>query len=291
MPPAGGFIQQDTSGDGGVERFNLTRRRDGDANISAAKDGWRDSAAFIAHNDRARRGKIALRERLALGGDGGEGMNAARGELVEEMVFVGGDAGQAKDGTGGCAKGLLIVRAYSAGQDDVSGCAEGFGRADERAEVAGVLKAGGNKDERTRPGKYLIESKSGRMNECCDSLRGLCVDSAGENLWRQGENVSGFRNFKALEHGLIALLNKHGVESEAACDSLVQQVFTLYGKQTARCSGGAREGAAQFLYPRILPTLYNAYVVCAVERGGHGCDSMSFPRSLLSLLIVPRADR
>lgn len=192
------------------------------------------------------------------------------------MIFTGDDAGQSEDGASRGAQGLLVVRADGAGQDDVSGGSEGLGRADEGTEISGVLQAGGDKDEWLRASEDLIEGEGRRMDEGGDSLRRLSMDGACEYLRRQSQNFCGLRYFEAVEENFAAGLDEDSIEFEAAGGGFLQQMFTLNREQAALSSGGAREGGAQFFYPRILPTLYNAYVVRAVKSGGHGCDSKSF---------------
>ena len=116
----------------------------------AAEDFRRDAAAFVAEDDRSRASEVALREWPAIGGDGGEDGNAVGCEGGEDFVFAGGGDGQAKDGSGGGAQGFLVPRADGAGQGDEAGGSKGLGGADEGAEVAGVLQAGGDEQERRR---------------------------------------------------------------------------------------------------------------------------------------------
>ena len=60
--------------------------------------------------------------------------------------FGGGNVSrrQAEDGSGRAAQGFPVVGADGAFGEEDSGGAEGFGGAEDGAEVAGVLKAGGD---------------------------------------------------------------------------------------------------------------------------------------------------
>ncbi len=198
------------------------------------------------------------RERFSTGRDGGNRANFLLLENAEEVVFANGDSGQAKNGAGGGAQCLLVVGAHGSGQSDVARRPKGLGGADQRAEVAGVLQAGGNEQELPGPAKHLVERESRRTNEGRDSLRRFGLDRAGEDLGGQGQYVGFLRNADLVEQRFPSRLHEYAGDFQPAGNGLQQEMLTLNRKQAAVGSSGTGQGGAKFLYPRILPTLYNA---------------------------------
>ena len=117
-------------------------------------------------------------------GDGGEEVKAAgfqRGEVGRRYS----DDRDAEDGAGGRAQGLLVPLADGAGGGKDSGGAEGFSRADEGAEVAGILQRGGDKHERCDVrvcGQRVLEGPGRWHEQRGNALRGLRVDGAREDI-------------------------------------------------------------------------------------------------------------
>ena len=236
MTLASGLIEQDTAGDGGVQRFDGARHGNGDEGVGAAKDGRRNSAALVAEDQRARLCESVPGGRLAAGGHRGECTDAALGQLVEQMVLTGNDTGQAEDGARRRAQGLLIIRADGARENDIAGRAEGFRGANQGAEVAGVLQSGGDEEQRLGRAQDLLQSERRRLDEGGDSLRRLGLHGAGEDLRRQRKYVSGFGNVYPVEQRLRTLPNEDGMKFQPAGRSFREQVFSFDGEKPLRGS-------------------------------------------------------
>src|SRR5271163_4988963 len=255
-----GFVQQDAAGYGGVERFDRAGTWDGDAAGGATENFRGDAAAFVAEDEGGGAGEVVLREGFAFSGDGGQGCDLVALERGEDFVFTGSGNGQTKDRSGGGAQGFLVPRADGAGQGDEPSSSEGLGGADESAEVAGVLQGGGDEQEGDSPGvENLVEGERRRFDECGDTLWRFGADGARKDIRRQGEDFCGFGEVQVVEQILVSDADEDGGEVKAAGDGFQEKMLALDGDTSLFRSGGTGESGTQFLDPRVLPTLYNAW--------------------------------
>ena len=89
--------------------------------------------------------------------------------------------GETKDRASGSANDLRIKRADRAFAEDDAGAAEGFGRTEDGAEVAGILKACEDNDwTQLQAFANVLERKSFQANESGHALRGFAGDEAVE---------------------------------------------------------------------------------------------------------------
>ena len=97
--------------------------------------------------------------------------------------------------------------AHGAGQGDGSGGSEGFGGAQDGAEIAGVLNAGEDDDERLRGavaeqiGPFLCQWPG----EGGDGLGPLGCDGGGENFLGQYQNLYGIGESKLVQEVFVIL--------------------------------------------------------------------------------------
>src|SRR5262249_60056459 len=149
---AGGFVEEDGGGSGGVEGLNARGHGNGGAGRGGALDFFREAGAFVADEKGDGFAPVHIP-----GGEGGfvnvrrSGKRADFGgvELREEnRKRRAGKNGEMERGSGGSAKsfwgeGAGSVALAGSGSDGCSGTESGGG-AKDGADVAGVLDAGEN---------------------------------------------------------------------------------------------------------------------------------------------------
>ncbi len=181
-------------------------------------------------------------ETLGYGGVEDRSLLELRGDLSERRARD----GHAEDGAGGGADDLGVPRVDGVGREEDLLRAEGFGGADEGAEVAGVLQA----FEDERDGLWLRPSAAARvgMSEGCgDALRGGGFDGAGEDVAAEDEGVARFDcgECGAVENVLAAFAQEEGFEGEAGANGLGDEVLAFEAEELAGLRGLAAEGGAQ----------------------------------------------
>src|SRR5579872_386108 len=113
--------------------------------------------------------------------DGGEDGNPALGQRGEKSGGFFVNYRQAQGGACRGAQGFLVPDADGSGKGEDGGGAEGLGGADEGAEVAGILQARGDNDQRSGSGKGVGKGEAGRLDESGDALRGFGGNGAVED--------------------------------------------------------------------------------------------------------------
>ena len=287
---AGGFVEKNRRGDGGVEAFDRAGHGDGDAGLGAVEEVLREAAAFVADEDGRRPGEVVFRARDRAGtcgsGDGGEDGDFAFAQGREgDRGFFRHD-GDTEGGAGGGAEGFAVPHIDGARQGDDAGGSEGFCGADEGAEVAGVLQSSGDEDERrgvscarhwrVEFAESFSEGEVGRLEEGGDALRGFGVDGTGEDGGVERDDGDGRGQGKAFEdaEGGVAAVGigaeEDGAQAEAAAEGFGEQVLALDPDDLGAVAGGAREGCPQFADAGVLATLYNADEARAIRSRRHG---------------------
>jgi len=158
LPLAEGLVEEDGGSSGGVEAFNVGGHGDVDAGVGGMNDVFREAGAFIADEERDGLAPIHLPGRERAGGftvnAGGEGVDAVELELRQKNgEGHSGDDGEMQGGARGGAERLGRVGAGGAtltgGGSDGGGGAKGGGSAQDGANVARILHAGENDEERS----------------------------------------------------------------------------------------------------------------------------------------------
>ena len=97
--------------------------------------------------------------------------------------------------TGGRAQGFWRIRMRSAAKSDRASCAEGFGGAQNRADVTRVLHADEDHDERVAAVKQVFKCELARTEESGDALGSFGGGDGGEKLVGGAEDESGTIEF------------------------------------------------------------------------------------------------
>ena len=143
------FIQQHAGGDGGVQAFNRAGEGNRNRAVGARGKSAGDTVALVADDECHWAGEVcgvsllgALRER-------GKNCQAGAVQAGNALVDFRSDQRHTKDAARRRADGLRIPRAHGSRQADHAGRAKCFSGAQNRAQVAGILKAGENDDQRS----------------------------------------------------------------------------------------------------------------------------------------------
>ena len=258
---ARGFVEEDAGGYGGVEAFDGAGGGDGDARGAAGSERCRDAGAFRADDEGGGLAERVFMERRGLVRHGGYGLDARGGEAGEAFVFGDVNEGQAEDAAGGGAHGFGVPGADGAVEGDDSGGTEGFGGAEDGAEVAGVLEAGQDDEERIG-NEDRLPGPGGRLGEGGDGLRSFRGDSGGEDVGGEDEAFERGGKVELAEEGFAALGYEDGGETQAALDGFLDEVQAFEADGVAAATRRAKQGCAQLFYARVLPALYGAEGHC-----------------------------
>ncbi len=136
---AGGFVEEDAGGDGGVEAFDGTGGGYGDGGVAAGSQVLGDTVAFVANEEGNGAGEMGGLSGLGTVDCCGEDAKASGAEAVKTFVGGGVDEWETEYTSGGGAESLCVPGADGSGEGDDAGCAKGLGGAEDGAEVAGVL--------------------------------------------------------------------------------------------------------------------------------------------------------
>ena len=258
---AGGLVEQDGCGDGGVEAFDWTGAGDGDGSACQRGQIIGYTVALIADEERDRPGEIDLVGGHCAADRGGADFDAGLMQFEKTFGFSDVDKRQAEDTAGGSADGFGVPGADGAGETEDAICAEGLGGAEDAAEVAGVLESCEDEDE--RGGVVLGAEQMGpapirRLDERGDGLWSFSGEGGGENLPGHQEYVRFRRQTEVVEQVLRTLRGKHAIDAQTCAQGFMEQVGPFDAGQRVRVSSGLREGSAQLLDAFILLTLYNA---------------------------------
>lgn len=275
------FVEEDAGGDGGVEAFYRAGHGDGDSRGCAVEHLRGEAAAFVADEERDGLGEVpgGAGNRFVGGGgsrccrgDGGEDGDVAFGEGGEGLGGFFLDNRDAEGRSGGSAEGFGVPHVDGAGEGDDAAGPEGFRRADQGAEVAGILQSGGNQDERggvlfsarLRGPQSFGQREARCFDEGRDALRGFSFDGAVKHGRRELDDGDSGGQREAVEGVEAAAAacrigaNEDGAQAELAAEGFGEEVLALDADDIGGVAGGAGEGGAQFADASVLPTLYNA---------------------------------
>ena len=208
-----GFVEKDGGGRGGVERFDSAGHGNADARVSAALDFFGKSGTFVADEQCHRfapihfpRGKKRLLSVPRLVRARSEGANSRYLELSEQDRKRGsGKNRKMKRSSRGGAQSFWrkgAGRSADAGSGGGgTGDAKGGGRAQDGADVSGILNAGENDKKWSSAGsrgvKDVVEGKCSGFDEGGDSLGMFGVGDALEEAVGCVEDWEG--DFGAIE--------------------------------------------------------------------------------------------
>jgi hypothetical protein len=266
------FIEQQAAGYGGVEAFDVAGHGDRDAMRGGSDEAIAEAGAFVADEECAWASEWCCAYRNARARDGGNGRDVVLREQVESFCFGCVDGGNAEGGAGGSAECFGVPGAGGAWEQENAGGGEGFGRAQEGADVAGVLETGEDENERRLTAEERVWIRIWREDRCVDergdALGLLGGDGAREDIGRQQEmfGVVGGR-----ERRLVAVAQEDGGEAQMAAQGLGDEVLAFDGNEPGGGAAGAGEGGAQLFDARVLAALDEAGA-CAEGAGGHRGD-------------------
>ena len=254
---AGGFVEEERAGDGGVEAFDAAGRGDGDAARRPERGGpqrgrrlrCRSSGHRVGRGWRAATG---MGLRVSVGSD--PGATAARRRRPRDLSVASLRASTATTGTRKTepAEARRAFWFHSLTVPAVVRTAVAPKASAERMSVprlpgscraaamsrSGVLCAGASCGERG------FEVPDGRDEQRGDALRVLRVDRAGEGV--VGE-VEEFDSAREPCGGIDALAEEDGLDGEAAAQRFLEQMFAFDSDQAAGEPGVSRKRGAKLL--------------------------------------------
>ena len=242
---AEGFVEEGGAGYGGVERLNRTG--DVKASLRQGEGCGREACSFVADHEGGVGGEVGFEQR--------DGVEALRDCCVDGEFLVGelrgdlsegcADDGEAEDGAGGGADDLGVPLVGGVGREEDLLHAEGFGGAEERAEVAGILKAFEDKGDGLGTG--CGRRDGGNEDGCGNALGRGGFDGAGEDIAAEGKGGGGSEAGErgTLEDAFAALAEEEGFEGEAGAEGLGDEVLAFEAEEVAGLRGLAAEGGAE----------------------------------------------
>ena len=204
---------------------------------------------FVADEQRAWTGEGRFGDRNAGSCDRGNGGDAMTVKEIERFWLGRMQGGNAKGRAGGGAESFGVPGVGRTGQEKNASRTEGLGRAQECADVTGVLQTGEDENQRVRAREQSFHGEGWWVNERGDALGLLGGDGAGEDIGRQEEM---FGVIGQCEGGVVAIPEKYGGEAEMAARGFGDEVLAFNGDEASGRSPGAREGGAQLLDARVL---------------------------------------
>lgn len=151
---------------------------------------------------------------------------------------------------------------------------KGFCRADEGAEVAGVLEAFEDECGGARAGRGSL--RGGDAEGGGNALRGGGIDCAGEDIAAEDEGAAGFDIGErwAIKDGLTAFAEEQGFEDKARAGGLGDEVLSFDAEEVAGFGRIAAERGTQSLDSGV--GLARNGTDC-----GHRCDRIPLKPSVL----------
>ena len=305
MALAGGLVKEDRSGSSGVERLDATGHGNTDAGVGAALNFFREARAFVPHEQRDRfapihfpGGEDAGFAFLRFAHTGCKSVNICNSELCEknrerhsrknrEVERRASRGPQGFRRKGACRTGL------ARGGGDRAGGTESGGGAKDGADVAGILYAGKNDQQRRARGrgrsKEVIERSNARMDQGRDSLRMLGI---GESFEEPVGGAQGAKtHFEPANQGSKALVvafagfaEEHGFDATAGAKCFFDKANAFDTNRTRFRGQTATQGHAKFLKPAIVTAGEDSRrglsrrVAGGFAGGGHGRQGNKFTR-------------
>jgi hypothetical protein len=284
---AEGFVEQDGGSGGGVEAFDVSGHGDVDAGVGGADDVFGEAGAFVAHEESDGLAPVHLP-----GGERGGGFLVnARGERVDAVEFElreengerhSGDDGQMERGTRGGAEGFGRVGAGSAaltgGGSDGGGGAKSSGGAKDGADVAGILNASENHEERCAgtggSGEEFIEREFSRLDKRGDALWMFGVgDALEETIGGAEDGEAGVwtadERGEALAVAFAGFAEEDGFDAADGAESFFNEARAFDADGAVFGGKAAAESDAKLLEPAVLAAGEEVGGVGGFGRRGH----------------------
>src|SRR6266852_3122491 len=231
-----GLVKNDGCRGGGIQGFDAAGHRDTDARIGAALDFLGKTGAFVADEQGDRLAPVDFpgsEQRLfpvaRFVNAGSEGANASDFQLREEnRKRHAGENGKMQGSASGSAQSFRRERvcgsADAGSGSGRAGCTEGGSRAQDGADVAGVLNAGEDDEQGSASRKWsayeIIERGLPRVNQRGDPLGMFGVGEAFEEA--VGGAQDGKSHFGPVDEGgetvvmaFAGFAEKHGLNAAA----------------------------------------------------------------------------
>ena len=249
---ARGFIKDKRGGDGGVQGVYRLRKLDANERVGAAFDFGRKAGAFAADEERDGLAKIKF-VRVTSGGvfcrrrgDDFQPRDAklregdGRGDFEESR--------KAQGGAGGGSERFRGIRMRGALRGDNSGGAEGFGGAENCANVAGILHADENYDEGIETAQKIVEGELRRTQEGGDALGCFRAGDGGEKLVGGVEDDCGAVEFgeKRREGFFARRAGENGFEFETGADRVGNETCAFKADALVFRARRVEDGAEKF---------------------------------------------
>jgi len=262
---AGGFVEEDAGGDGGVEAFDGAGAGDGDGAIGHGGERFGNAVAFIADEESDWAGEIDELDGFGSGCRGGEDAQAGFAQAGNGVDGAGGEDREAEDAAGGGADGFGVPGADGAGEGEDAGGSKGFSGAENGAEVPGVLNSGEDQNKRSgvlQAAEEVGPGPLGWLDKGGDGLRGFRGEGGIQKFAGKQHNFSLGGKSEGVEEALGTLGDEDAIDSETCAQGLLKQVRPLNAGQmrrtAARVPGGVGKRLAELLEAGVLLTLYNA---------------------------------
>src|SRR5882762_4034458 len=151
----GSFVQDNAGGDSGVERFDATGLRDRERRVHFGDDIAGETGAFVADKQCGGLEQRGFVERGAFVRGGGEQLHLFLAQVRNQFRKLGRHCGQTENRSGRGADSFGVIDTDGALGRDNSARTESFSRAEDGAEVAGILQPGGD-DHKSRSGAESV---------------------------------------------------------------------------------------------------------------------------------------
>ena len=249
---ARGFVKDQRGGDGGVQGVYRLRKLDANQRVGAAFDFGREASAFVADEERDGLAKIEFAG-IARSGisrrRGGDDFQAGDAELRERDgrgEFA--ESRKAQGGAGGGAQGFRGIGMRGAFCGDDSRGAEGFGGAQDSADVAGILHADENDDERIEAAQKIVEGELRRAQKSSDALRSFGGSDGSEKLVRCAKNEGRTVEFgeKRRERLFRGGAGEDGFELEAGANRFRDEADAFEADAFVFRARGVEDSAEKF---------------------------------------------
>lgn len=268
-----GFVKEDGGGCGGVERFDGGGHGDADASVGGALDVFGEALAFVADEKGYGAAPVDLpgrEEGLGVGvgfaGTGGHDVDLCGAELFDSgCCGVAGEYRDVERRSGGGAEGFGSKGAGGAALtgsgSDGGGSAEGGGGAEDGADVAGVLDADKDKNERGRAAfagaDDFVDGDGARSDEGGDALGIFRVGDAFEEAVGGVEDGDG--DLRAIEVRSEASVmagtgfaEKYGADRACGAEGFFDEARAFDADGAGFGGKSAAESHAELLEPFVV---------------------------------------
>jgi len=265
-----GFVEEDGGSGGRVEAFDAGSHGNVDACVSGVDDLFREAGAFVANQESNGLAPIHLP-----GGEGGGGFLVnAGGKRADAVEFElrekngerhSGDDGEMQRGASGGAEGFGRVRtggtALSGSGSDGSGSTEGSGGAEDGADVAGILYAGENDEERSAgagwSGEEIVEREFARLDESGDALGMFSVGDAFEEAiggaeYGEADVRTADERGEAFAVAFAGFTEENSFDAAGGAEGFFDEAGAFNADGTVFGGKAAAQGDAELLEPAVF---------------------------------------